>query len=425
MDVSTGGAAPQIGKRRGAVLGPAAAGGTVFSILFATSIAHGLNDTMQSLLPAIYPLLQKSFHLGYGQIGLITLTFQLTASLLQPFVGIETDKRPRPFLMPVAMATTLVGLVLLAFASSYAMLLLAAACVGIGSSIFHPEASRVARMASGGRHGFAQSVFQVGGYLGTAIGPLLAAFIVVPRGQGIIAWFTLLAVAGMILLMQVGRWYAKALQAPRAARTTGETKLPLSRNKVIGSVLILLGLIFSKHFYLAGMSTFYTFYLIDKFGVSIQTAQVILFIFLGAVVLGTLIGGPIGDRFGRRAVIWVSILGALPFTLALPYANLTWTCVLSVAIGLILSSAFSAIIVYAQDLIPGRVGLVSGLFFGFAFGMGGLGAAVLGVLADQTSIDFVFRVCAFLPALGVLTVFLPDVEQRGRAGRESAPSFVD
>lgn len=410
-----GGSAPS-GRPPARRAGPTVAGGgAVFAILYATGIAHGLNDLMQSLLPAIYPVLQQSFKLDYGQIGLITLTFQLTASLLQPLVGLSTDRTPRPYSLPLGMAVTLVGLVLLATASSFALLLVAAACIGVGSSIFHPEASRVARMASGGRHGMAQSLFQVGGNFGTAAGPLLAAFIVVPRGQGSIAWFTLVALAGIILLSRVGRWYAEALRAPRASKDVQPVSSSLSRGRVVGSVFILLGLIFSKHFYLAGMSTFYTFFLIHKFGVSIQTAQVFLFIFLGAVAAGTIIGGPIGDRVGRRSVIWVSILGVLPFTLLLPYANLTWTCVLSVIIGLILASAFSAILVFAQELMPGKVGLVAGLFFGFAFGMGGLGAALLGELADRTSIDVVFEVCAFLPVLGVLTFLLPKVEPPRRA----------
>ncbi|WP_131194773.1 MFS transporter [Lichenihabitans psoromatis] len=388
--------------------------GTVFGILFAASIAHGLNDLMQSLLPAIYPVLRKTFSLDYGQIGLITLTFQVTASLLQPLVGLSTDRKPRPYSLPVAMCVTLVGLVLLAYATNYTMLLVAAASVGIGSSIFHPEASRVARMASGGRHGLAQSLFQVGGNFGTAAGPLLAAFIVVPRGQTSIAWFTLVAFVGMLLLTRVGRWYATALRTE--SKRGGEVHAPstLSRRRIIASVLILLGLIFSKHFYLAGMSTFYTFYLIDKFHVSIQTAQVFLFVFLGAVAAGTIIGGPVGDRVGRKSVIWVSILGVLPFTLALPYADLFWTCALTVVIGLVLASAFSAILVYAQELIPGNVGLVAGLFFGFAFGVAGLGAALLGELADQTSINFVFKVCSFLPLLGVLTFLLPDVENSSK-----------
>lgn len=405
LDPPAGTAASRVGLA-------AAGGGTVFSIMVATSVAHGLNDTVQSLLPAIYPLLRTTFRLDYGQIGLITLAFQVTASLLQPLVGLSTDRRPLPYSLPIGMVVSLVGLVLLATASSYPMLLVAAACVGIGSSIFHPEASRVARMASGGRHGLAQSLFQVGGNVGTAIGPLLAAFIVVPHGQASIGWFTLVAVAGIVLLSWVGRWYAAALQriAKMPARSSGASSL--SRARVVGAVLILIGLIFSKHLYLAGISTFYTFYLIDKFGVSIQTAQVLLFVFLGAVAAGTIIGGPIGDKVGRRSVIWVSILGVLPFTLMLPYASLTWTAVLSVIIGLVIASAFSAIVVFAQELMPGRVGLVGGLFFGFAFGIAGLGAAVLGEIADHTSIAFVFKVCAFLPVLGVLTFLLPKIEQR-------------
>ncbi len=407
MNARVGAVGPASGPVRA---GLAASGGTVFGMLFATSVAHALNDTMQSLLAALYPLLQKTFSLDYGQIGLITLAFQLTASLLQPLVGMSTDRRPRPYSLPVAMVSTLVGLVLLANASNFAMLLLAAAIVGIGSSIFHPEASRVARMASGGRHGLAQSLFQVGGNVGTAAGPLLAAFIVVPRGQGSIAWFSLIAVAGIMLLSWVGRWYAGALRA--AAKAPAETAAvsALPRSRIAGAVLILLGLTFSKHIYLAGMSSFYTFFLIQKFGVSIETAQVFLFVFLGAVAAGTIIGGPIGDRVGRRLVIFVSILGVLPFTLLLPYADLTWTCVLSVVIGLILSSAFSAIVVFAQELIPGRVGLVGGLFFGFAFGIAGLGAAVMGQIADHTSLQLVFKVCAYLPVLGLLTFFLPNIE---------------
>lgn len=398
----------------GPSLGLAAApAGTVVGMLLATSLAHALNDTMQSLLPAIYPLLRSTFSLDYGQIGLITLAFQLTASLLQPLVGLSTDRRPRPYSLPVGMAMSLVGLILLATASSYAMLLVAAASVGIGSSIFHPEASRVARMASGGRHGLAQSLFQVGGNIGTAAGPLLAAFIVVPRGQGSIAWFTLVAIAGMVLLSWVGRWYAGALRQSAKASAKVAAASTRSRGRVVFAVLILLGLIFSKHLYLAGMSTFYTFYLINKFGVSVQTAQVFLFVFLGAVAVGTIVGGPLGDRFGRRAVIWVSILGALPFTLVLPYASLAWTCGLSVAIGLIIASAFSAIVVFAQELIPGRIGLVGGLFFGFAFGVAGLGAAALGAIADHTSIAFVFKLCAALPALGVLAFLLPRIAPSG------------
>ncbi len=407
MDARLEGHGAPLGKK--ITLAAAAPGGAVFGILFLTSFAHALNDVMQSLLAAIYPVLQTAFRLDYGQIGLITLTFQCTASLLQPLVGLSTDRKPRPYSLPLGMAVTMGGLVLLATARNFEMLLLAAGAVGVGSSIFHPEASRVARMASGGRHGLAQSLFQVGGNFGTALGPLLAAYIVVPRGQGSIAWFTLIAVAGIIVLSRVGHWYAGALQRPKAtapARLGGET---LSRKRVAGAVSILLGLIFSKHLYLAGMSTFYTFFLIHKFGVSIQTAQLLLFVFLGAVAAGTIVGGPIGDRIGRRSVIWVSILGVLPFTLLLPYADLTWTCILSVVIGLILASAFSAIVVFAQDLIPGKVGLVSGLFFGFAFGIAGLGAAVLGFVADATSIDFVFKICALLPTLGFLAFLLPKI----------------
>lgn len=412
MDARVEGFDPPAGTTSSRVGVAVASGGAVFSIMVATSIAHGLNDTVQSLLPAIYPLLRKTFRLDYGQIGLITLAFQVTASLLQPFVGWSTDRRPVPYSLPVGMAMSLIGLVLLATASSYPMLLVAAASVGIGSSIFHPEASRVARMASGGRHGLAQSLFQVGGNFGTAIGPLLAAFIVVPRGQTSIGWFSLVAIAGIVLLSWVGRWYAAALRRAAKAPAPSPRISSLSRARVTGAVLVLIGLIFSKHLYLAGISTFYTFYLIEKFGVSIQTAQVFLFVFLGAVAAGTIIGGPVGDKVGRRSVIWVSILGVLPFTLMLPYANLTWTAVLSVIIGLVIASAFSAIVVFAQELMPGRVGLVGGLFFGFAFGIAGLGAAVLGEVADHTSIAFVFRICAFLPALGVLTFLLPKIEEK-------------
>lgn len=410
MDARVEGFDPPAGTAGSRVGLAAAGGGSVFSIMFATSVAHGLNDTVQSLLPAIYPLLRTAFRLDYGQIGLITLAFQLTASLLQPFVGLSTDRRPRPYSLPVGMAVSLVGLVLLATASSYPMLLVAAACVGIGSSIFHPEASRVARMASGGRHGLAQSLFQVGGNVGTAMGPLLAAFIVVPHGQASIGWFTLVAIAGIVLLSWVGRWYAAALQRIAKASARSPAVSGLSRRRVVGAIMILIGLIFSKHLYLAGISTFYTFYLIDKFGVSIQTAQMFLFVFLGAVAAGTIIGGPIGDKVGRRSVIWVSILGVLPFTLLLPYASLAWTAVLSVVIGLVIASAFSAIVVFAQELMPGRVGLVGGLFFGLAFGIAGLGAAVLGEIADHTSIAFVFKICAFLPVLGVLTFLLPKID---------------
>ena len=378
-----------------------------FRVLGAISASHLINDMMQSLILAIYPILKGDFHLSFGQIGLITLTYQLTASLFQPVIGLYTDKRPTPYSLPFGMASTLVGLVLLAYAPNYPSLLLAAAFVGLGSAIFHPESSRVARMASGGRHGFAQSLFQVGGNTGSAIGPLVAAAVIVPFGQRSVAWFGLAALLGIVLLLQVSRWYAHhhVAAAARAAKRPLPEALP--RKVVIGAIGVLLVLIFSKYFYIAGISSFYTFYLIEKFGLSVQSAQVHLFIFLFASAIGTLVGGPVGDRIGRKPVIWASILGVAPFALILPHADLFWTTTLTIVIGLILSSAFSAILVYAQELIPGKVGMVSGLFFGFAFGMGGLGAAVLGMLADHTSIDFVYRSIAYLPLLGVVAVLLP------------------
>lgn len=380
---------------------------TLFAMLVALSFAHVLNDMVQSLLPAIYPIIKASYALDFGQIGLITLSFQLTASFLQPFVGLYTDRHPRPYSLAIGMGFTLCGLLLLAVAHQFSMLLAAAALIGIGSSVFHPEASRIARMASGGQHGLAQSLFQVGGNLGAATGPLLAAFIVAPHGQKAIAWLALVPLLAMVLLSGIGNWYARQLAV---RRTRPHSKLQfegIGRRKVILAILILLALIFSKFVYLASLSSYYTFYLIQKFGVSVPHAQILLFLFLGASALGTFLGGPIGDRIGRRYVIFGSILGVLPFTLALPYANLFFTAVLTVIIGLILSSAFATIIVYAQELLPGRVGAVAGLFFGFAFGMGGLGAALLGVLADQTSISYVYHVSAFLPAIGLLAYFLP------------------
>jgi MFS transporter, FSR family, fosmidomycin resistance protein len=376
-------------------------------VLGAVSASHMINDMMQSLILAIYPVLQGRFSLTFAQIGLITLTYQLTASLFQPVVGLFTDRKPRPYLLPLGMTSTLCGLLLLAYAPSYAMVLLAAAFVGLGSAVFHPESSRVARMASGGRHGFAQSVFQVGGNTGSAIGPLVAAAVIVPYGQHSVAWFGLPALLGIVLLLQVSRWYTHQHAAAVHRGPTKPLTSPLPRNVVLGAIVVLLVLIFSKYFYVAGISTFYTFYLIDKFGLSVQSAQVHLFVFLFASALGTLVGGPIGDRIGRKPVIWVSILGVAPFALLLPHANLFWTTALTIVIGLVLSSAFSAIVVYAQELIPGKVGMVSGLFFGFAFGMGGLGAAVLGVLADHTSIDTVYRTIAYLPLLGVVAALLP------------------
>ena len=384
---------------------------TTFAVLLAISFCHLVNDMMQSLIPSIYPILKRSFHLDFVQVGMITLTYQLVASLLQPFVGFYTDRRPKPYSLPVGMGFTLIGLVLLSIAASFHMLLLGAAFVGMGSSIFHPESSRVARLASGGQHGLAQSVFQVGGNAGTALGPLLAAFIVLPRGQSSIAWFSLAALLGMVVLLSVGTWYRRNGLADSRLKTTERDHPLLSQKKIAFAIAILIALIFSKYFYLASLGSYYTFYLIGKFHEPVRSAQLMLFLFLGAVAAGTIIGGPVGDRFGRKLVIWCSILGVLPFTLLLPYANLFWTAVLSIIIGLILASAFSAILVYAQDLMPGRIGTVSGVFFGFAFGMGGIGAAVLGKLADATSINFVYHVCAFLPAIGLLTAFLPDLEQ--------------
>jgi FSR family fosmidomycin resistance protein-like MFS transporter len=387
--------------------------GTAYAVLLAISFCHLLNDTMQALLPALYPVLKSAFDLDFGQIGLITLTFQLTASLLQPAVGLYTDHRPQPYSLVAGMGLSLAGLLVLSIAPSYLLLLLSAALVGMGSAVFHPESSRVARMASGGRHGFAQSLFQVGGNTGSAIGPLLAAFIVVPRGQGSVAWFSAVALAGMVILARIGGWYnAHRRTAARARSAIPHHDLP--RGKVVGALAILLILVFSKNVYLASISSYYTFYLIEKFGLSVQSAQLHLFVFLGAVAAGTIIGGPVGDRLGRKWVIWASILGVLPFTLALPYVNLFWTGVLSVLIGVILASAFSAILVFAQELVPGRVGMVSGLFFGFAFGTAGIGAALLGDLADRAGIDLVYRLCSYLPALGLLTAFLPDIESGAR-----------
>ncbi len=389
---------------------------TMLAILLAASFSHGLNDTIQAVIPAVYPMLKTRFLLDFGQIGLITLTFQLTASILQPFIGLYTDRRPLPFSLAGGMGVTLVGLALLARAASFPAVLVAAGLVGAGSAVFHPEASRVARMASGGKHGLAQSVFQVGGNAGSALGPLLAAVIVVPRGQAHIAWFCLLALLGIVVLAGVGRWYRDTLRVnaapPRAAGVRapepGAIALTLPTGRVAFAIGVLVVLIFSKYFYLASMTNYYTFYLIDRFGLSVQAAQVRLFIFLAAVAAGTLIGGPIGDRIGRKRVIWVSILGVAPFTLILPHVGLGMTVALSVVIGFILASAFSAILVYAQELVPGKVGLISGLFFGFAFGMGGIGSAVLGKLADHTSIVHVFALCAFLPLLGLLTALLPE-----------------
>jgi FSR family fosmidomycin resistance protein-like MFS transporter len=385
--------------------------GVAVSILVAISISHLLNDLIQSLLPAIYPILKENYHLDFGQIGLLTLTFQCTASLLQPLVGAYTDKKPQPYSLIIGMGFTLIGLLTLSRADSYPLLLLGAALVGMGSSVFHPESSRVARMASGGQHGLAQSVFQVGGNAGSSLGPLLAAFIVVPFGQTSIAWFSVVALLAMIILFNVGRWYRVKLADLKAKPRATAPLTNLTKKRVAVSIAILMVLVFSKNFYTASLSSYFTFYLISKFQVSVQDSQLYLFAFLAAVAAGTVIGGPIGDRIGRRYVIWISILGVLPFTLMLPYANLFWTSVLSIIIGLVLASAFSAILVYATELVPGRVGMIAGLFFGLSFGMGGLGAAVLGQLADMTSIETVYKVVSFLPAIGLLTYFLPKIEK--------------
>src|SRR6058998_543688 len=398
---------------------PANTGGkTVFKILLAISFCHLLNDTVQSLIPAIYPILRTSFHLNLGQVGLIALTSQVTSSLLQPLVGLYTDRRPQPYSLAVGMGITLIGLLAFAVAPTFGTILAAAALVGIGSAVFHPESSRVARMASGGQHGLAQSLFQVGGNAGSALGPLLAAFFLT-KGQPSIARFSFLALLGIVLLVNIGSWARQhksyqpksiSIDEARLAPVAASARRPvLPAKKIALCLAILVALMFSKFFYMASMMSYYTFYLMNKFHVSVQSAQLHLFVFLGAVAAGTIIGGPVGDKIGRKYVIWCSILGVLPFTLLLPYSNLFWTSILSVVIGLILASAFSAIVVYAQELVPGRVGAVSGVFFGFAFGMGGLGAAVLGQMADVIGIEAVYRLCAFLPAIGLLAAFLPDV----------------
>jgi MFS transporter, FSR family, fosmidomycin resistance protein len=393
---------------------------TVFSVLLAISFSHLLNDTMQSLIPSTYPLLKKSLNLNFSQLGLVTFCFQLTASLLQPFVGMYTDKKPKPFSLAAGMCFTLVGLILLSRASEFVVVLVAVALVGIGSAVFHPEASRLAWMASGGRRGMAQSVFQLGGNAGSSLGPLLAAELIAPyaNGQSRIAWFALFALLAIAVLVRTGMWYRHNLNKRRKKDQTPQPALAsgLSQTRVVIALCILLVLIFSKYFYLASMSSYYTFFLMDKFHVSVGASQMFLFLFLFAIAAGTLIGGHAGDRFGRKYVIWFSILGVAPFTLLLPYANLFWTAILSFCIGVILASAFSAILVYAQELVPGKIGLISGLFFGLAFGMGGIGAAVLGRLADKTSIRNVFHLCSFLPLLGLLTGFLPSLKPPQRHG---------
>jgi len=393
-------AAPNKGVPQKAVLG----------ILIALSVAHLLNHTMQSLIPAIYPILKHSFQLSFSQIGLITLANQLTASLLQPLVGWYTDRRPLPYSLSIGMTFTLAGLGLLSAASNFAMILFSVALVGVGSSVFHPEASRVARMASGGRHGFAQSLFQVGGNAGTSLGPLLAALIIVTGGQTEIKWFCLIALVGIMLLYRVGEWYVANTHLLKPKEHAHAHLTGLSPRRVTVAIGLLMALVFSKYIYLASMTSYYTFFLIHKFHVSVQMAQVYLFVFLFAVAAGTIIGGPVGDKFGRKNVIWVSILGIAPFTLLLPHVPLMGVIILSVIIGVIMASAFSAIVVFAQELVPGKVGMIAGLFFGLAFGLAGIGSAVLGKMIDLTSIDFVFTCCSFLPLIGLLTAFLPDLE---------------
>jgi FSR family fosmidomycin resistance protein-like MFS transporter len=383
--------------------------GTAFTILAAISVAHLLNDAVQALLPSLYPTLKASFRLTFTEIGLITLMLQLTSSLVQPLVGLYTDRRSTPYSLVIGMGVSLVGILLLSSAANLGTILLAAGLMGVGSAVFHPESSRVARMASGGQHGLAQSLFQVGGNFGSSLGPLLAAYFVVPRGLPSLAWCSLLTLAAMVVLFHVGRWYKERRPSgvSRSSIGAASSSSSLSRTRVRTSLVILGALIFSKYVYLASLNSYYTFYLISRFHLSVQGAQLRLFVFLAAVAAGTIIGGPIGDRYGRKYVIWISILGVFPFTVLLPYANLFWTGALTILIGLILASAFSAIVVYAQDLMPGRVGMVAGLFFGLAFGMAGLGAAVLGKLADLTSIEYVYRLCSFLPLIGLLAYFLP------------------
>ncbi|WP_028298808.1 MFS transporter [Olivibacter sitiensis] len=388
---------------------------TVYPIIVAISLSHLLNDTIQSLIPAIYPLVKDSFGINFAQVGLITLVFQLSSSLLQPLVGFYTDKKLFPFALPTGMTFSLIGLLGLAFAPTYPLILVSVAFVGIGSSIFHPEASRMAHTAAGGKRGLAQSLFQVGGNIGSAMGPLLAALIISPFGRSYISWFSFIALLAILILYKISRWYKpKALRIHVSKRRGYEqvTASGFSRSTIVYSSIILLVLIFSKYFYTASISSYFTFYLMDKFGLNVQQAQMHLFIFLVSVSAGALIGGPIGDRYGRKFVIWGSILGVAPFTLLMPYANLFWTSVLSVIIGLIISSAFSAILVYAQELMPGRIGVVSGFFYGFAFGMGGIGSALLGKLADQQGIDYVYHLCSFLPLLGIVAIFLPNQQRK-------------
>ncbi len=384
---------------------------TVYSILISIAVAHLFNDLLQAVIPAVYPILKDKFNLTFTQIGLITFSYQMAASILQPFVGLYTDKKPKPFSQIFGMVFTLIGIVSLAYADKYWMIIMSVIFVGIGSSIFHPEASRIAFLSSGGRRGLAQSVFQLGGNTGTAIGPLLVAFIVVPNDQHYIVWFAIIAIFAMLVLSYIALWYQNHIKIHLKKQTV--IQLPdLSQKQIVASVVILMILIFSKFFYTAGISSYFTFYLIEKFGVSIQDSQFYLFIFLASCAIGTLLGGPLGDKFGRKYVIWFSVLGAAPFTLLLPYANLFWSGVLVVIIGVIISSAFPAILVYAQELLPKKLGMVSGLFYGFAFGMGGLGSALLGNLADATSIEYVYKICAFLPLIGLIAIFLPNLHKK-------------
>lgn len=390
---------------------PASAQKTAFAVIFAVALCHGINDIMQSLLTAIYPILKDSYGLNYVQLGLLTLVFQCTASLLQPLIGIYTDKRPLPYSTAAGMGFTLIGLIVLGFARDYWLLIIGSALIGFGSAVFHPESSRVARLASGGRHGFAQSTFQVGGNAGQALGPLLAAFVVVPHGQSSIAWFAIAALIGMLVLFRVGGWYA-AHQRTHAGRPKASTALPFDRRTTVVAFVVLMLLTFTKNIYTAGMGNYFTFYLIHKFNLDVQTSQIVLFLFLGASAFGVFLGGPIGDRFGARFVIWLSIVGSVPFALLLPYADFTWTVILSVIVGIVISSCFPAIVVFAQELLPGRIGMVAGVFFGFAFGIGGIAAAVLGAIADIKGIDFVFQLTSYLPLLGFLTILLPRFERK-------------
>jgi len=383
----------------------------VYPILFMISFSHFLNDLIQSTIPSLYPILKGEFRLSFAQIGIITLVFQLTASILQPFVGIYTDKKPNPRSLAIGMGLSMAGLLLLAAAHEYYVILISVALIGMGSSIFHPEASRVAQMASGGQKGLAQSIFQVGGNSGSAIGPLLVALIILPLGQGYVGLFAIAAFIGIIILWGIGNWYSERLSIRKSSKHQSDViEIQLSRKKVLFSISVLLALVFSKYIYLASMTNYFTFFLIDKFHVSVQDSQLYLFIFLAAVAVGTILGGKLGDKYGRKKIIWISILGAAPFTLCLPYLPLFWTIIFAILIGLIIASAFSAILVYATDLMPNKIGLVAGLFFGFMFGMGGIGSAILGAVADDTSIEYVFKICAFLPLMGIITAFLPNIK---------------